>query len=220
MPKQIDNEVLLNTQFDTNKYELANNFNSQHCLTQETKLVIIGTITPPAGSGYFYTSPANKIYGYIDDFFNQKTLKTLKKQLFDKNYNKNETIFALKQELISKNIAFLDIMKNAIRKNDSPYDNDILCYSLDIEGFSCIPKNAFVICNSRLAEQGYNQICEILKIQPKYKYLSQRGSTKKEWLDTFANIFNKNKNEHQILEQLKLVKKRHIIVWYVFSFKT
>ena len=194
MPKQIDNEVLLNTQFDTNKYELANNFNNQHCINNDTKLVIIGTITPPAGSGYFYTSPANKIYGYIDDFFSQKTLKLLKKQLFDKKFNKNETIFKIKQELISKNIAFLDIMKNAIRKNDSPYDNDIVYYSLDIDGFSCIPKNAFAICNSRLAEQGYNQICEILKIQPRYKYLSQRGSTKKEWMETFAKVFPKNTN--------------------------
>ena len=164
MPKRIENNQLLNLKYNDLKYEFAKNFNNNHCITANTKLVIIGTITPPAGACYFYTSPANKIYGYIDEFFHQNTLKTLKKQLFDAKSDQRIVVEKIKEELKSKKIAFLDIMKNVIRKKDSPYDNDIKYYSLDKEGFSCIPKNAFVICNSRLAETGFNQICEILKI--------------------------------------------------------
>lgn len=188
MPKLIEDNILLNTNFDKNKFELAENFNSQHCVTPTTKLVVVGTITPPAGNGYFYTSPANKIYGYIDEALSQTNLKDLKKELH-KSF-KQSIVVQIKNELMSKNIAFLDIMKHAIRKKDSPYDNDITYYSLDKEGFGQVPKNACFICNSRLAEKGYLQICEILDVTPNYIYLSQRGTPKKEWLKYLKKILS------------------------------
>ncbi|MBE7074790.1 MAG: hypothetical protein E7376_02285 [Clostridiales bacterium] len=182
MPKLIKNDELMNIKMNDN-YEIAFNFNSEHCVNAQTKIVIVGTITPPAGCGYFYTSPANKIYGYIDEALKQTTLKNLKKELFVSK-NKQEVVNKIKNELVNKNIAFLDIMKSVIRKKGSAYDNDIKYYSLDINGFASVPKNALVICNSRLAEFGYLQICEILNIKPNYLYLAQRGhTTKQEWLN-------------------------------------
>ena len=49
-------------------YEQVTSFNSQNCITEDTEIVIVGTITPTEGmkNGYFYTAPQNRIYGYID----------------------------------------------------------------------------------------------------------------------------------------------------------
>lgn len=188
MPKMISAKDIKGCNFDKSKYHFAENFNKNHCITPNTRLVVVGTITPPAGNGYFYTSPANKIYGYLDETLNQKTLKALKMELIDRKNEKNPIILQIKENLIKNRIGFLDIMKYAIRKNDSPYDNDILYYSLDLEGFALVPKDAVFICNSRLAEQGYLQVCETLKIQPNYVYLSQRGTRKEKWLQTLKSI--------------------------------
>lgn len=168
-------------------FEVVKSCNKNHCVTNDTKLIIVGTITPPKGAGYFYTAPRNKIYGYIDQAINTK-LKEKKLSLLQKPNNK-EIINDIKQILINNKIAFLDIIQYAIRKKESPYDKDILYYTLDIDCFN-INKNALYICNSIFAKECFEKICNILNIKLNYIYLSQRLDTKKSWVETIKKILN------------------------------
>ena len=161
--------------------EVVSSCNLKNCVDENTRLIIVGTITPPEGAGYFYTSPYNKIYGYIDAALNTD-LKAKKKILHEtKDLSViNEIIDILK----SKGIAFLDVFDSVIRKQKSPYDDDIKYYTLDIDSFKK-NINAKFICNSRLAEKCFLEICETLGISdPNYIYLSQRKGTKDEWVQT------------------------------------
>ena len=171
--------------------EFVESCNYNHCVTSQTKIVIVGTITPPAGAGYFYSSLRNKIYGYLDECFLNTNLKELKKRLHSEPEKQNRIIEEIKKQLISKNIAFLDVIKFAIRKKGSSADNDIKFCSLDENVFKINP-NAIYICNSRLAEDCFKEICNRLNINLKYIYLSQRSSLKIDWLNIIKDILNKN----------------------------
>lgn len=182
-----ENSILqMQNQIDNN-YEFVENFNKHNCVTKNTRLIIVGTITPPKGmeNGYFYTAPRNRIYGYIDEA-KGTNLKTLKKSLFVEQKN-SDIVNQIKEVLKENNIAFLDIMKYSIRKKDSPYDADIVHFALDIESFKNTPFDTFFICNSKLAETGYLTICKNLNRKVNYIYLSQRFATKKEWVDAIKN---------------------------------
>ena len=174
----------------SNDFEFAESFNKNHCVTHETKLIIVGTITPPAGAGYFYSAPRNRIYGYLDAFFKDTNLKELKKSLHINPENRNEIVSKIKEQLILKKVAFLDVIKFAIRKKDSYLDKDIKYCSLDFESFK-ISSNATIICNSKDAYNCFCEICKKLNIEPsKNIYLSQRFGTKIEWLKTFESILD------------------------------
>ena len=166
-------------------YERINNFNSQHCVTSDTEIIIVGTITPPAGvsNGYFYTASRNRIYGYIDEA-RGTDLNNLKKEL-NKHIcpaEKAIRINDIKKMLMNNNIAFLDIMKTAIRKGKSPYDKDIKYHSLDFDAFKSLPKGVRIICNSLLAEKSFNEIINEIGIKYSCNYLSQRRGKKSDWI--------------------------------------
>ena len=167
--------------------EIVSSCNKNNCVSIKTKLIIVGTITPPEGAGYFYTAPRNKIYGYIDSAINTN-LKELKKQLLLKPHD-SKIIEEIKYTLIKNKIGFLDIIKSAIRKNDSPYDKDIKYYTLDTEVFKT-NTTALYICNSKFAEEGFIQICKELNLNLNYLYLSQRHDTKQSWLSAILNALN------------------------------
>lgn len=177
MTKLLTDESILSMEIPKG-YELASNFNSETCVNKDTKIIIVGTITQPDGvkNGYFYTAPYNKIYGYIDAALNTH-LKEKKEKLMSGAENKEAIIQEIKNELITHNIAFLDIMKHVIRKVGSSADNDIKYYSLDKEAFVNIPSDATIICNSRLAEEGFKDISE-----KKYIFISQRRGLKEDWI--------------------------------------
>lgn len=88
MPKLVSVTELnkLCANMDKNVYECVSSFNSQHCVMAETKIIIVGTITPPKGTncGYFYIAPRNNIYGYIDAA-RGTNLKELKNKLNGSN---------------------------------------------------------------------------------------------------------------------------------------
>jgi len=89
----------------SNILEVVESCNKHNCVTPNTKLVIVGTITPPEGAGYFYTAPRNKIYGYLDQAFGDTNLKEKKKMLLQNPHNK-QIIQEIKNVLINKKIAF------------------------------------------------------------------------------------------------------------------
>ena len=161
--------------------EFACCFNSAHCVTKNTKLIIVGTITPPAGNGYFYTAPRNRIMGYIDEA-RGTNLKPLKLSI---DTNKN-AINEIKNTLIEQGIAFLDVMEKVVRKKDSPYDKDIRFFSLDYETFAKVieqNKNVKFICNSKLALDCFAEITKNLGLKVNYVFCSQRCTKKVVWLD-------------------------------------
>ena len=187
MPKIVSLEEFNKITLQSN-LEKAESCNFNHCVTPETKLIIVGTITPPAGAGYFYSAPRNKIYGYLDECFSDTSLKELKKQLHSNPENKTQIIDEIKKQLTAKKIAFLDVIKYAIRKKDSPADNDIAFCTLDEDVFK-ISTNATIICNSRLAEECFCSICDKLNFDPsKHIFLSQRSGLKKDWISTIKSI--------------------------------
>ena len=174
-------------------------FNKETTLNKDTKLVIIGTITPPK-TEYFYCSYYNRIYGYIDEALAQvsktgsKTLKELKTGLQEVN-NSKVKISRLPESDIKKNkeqiktilskngIAFLDVMEKVIRKTESPYDKDIKYYTLATSDFEDIKNKDGItfIENSKLAKQCTDDIGLKGVI-----LLSQRRDTKKKWVNAIS----------------------------------
>ena len=172
---------------------IAKCFNKETTLSDETKLVIVGTLTPP-DTAYFYCSYLNRIYGYIDEALKalkkeEDSLKELKTGL-SKYVGKRKTIYLLPKAQIEKNvikikrilsknhIAFLDVMEKAIRVRVSPYDDDIRHYVLAQNDFHNIPTNATVIANSKLAYE-----CAKRLNVNNLNYLSQRCGKKEDWIE-------------------------------------
>ncbi len=168
-----DTEFIQKANASESKYEAVSNFNRFNCITPNTKLIIVGTITPPKGMnrGYFYTAPRNNIYKLIDMALGTN-LQQLKDSLPTAD-NKEKTLFEIQKTLKEHNIAFLDVMKFALRLKDSSEDLDIKYFTLDVESFKNLPNSVHFICNSRLAEDGYLEICKRLNRKPNYEYLTQ-----------------------------------------------
>lgn len=71
MPRKLREEKLDSKFAELNvgnkkEFSLDCSFNKETTLNKDTKLVIVGTITPP-NTKYFYCSYYNRIYGYIDE---------------------------------------------------------------------------------------------------------------------------------------------------------
>lgn len=196
MPKLTKDETIFEN-YNEKDYECVDSFNSHNCVTSETKLIIVGTITPSKGkeNGYFYTAPRNLVYGYIDDALGTNLKK--KKELLKIIEDKANVIFQIVEELKENKIAFLDIMKKAIRKKDSYKDTDILFYSLDIESFRNVPENVYFICNSKLAKEGLEEICKELNrniveginyhYRPQRLYSTEQKENRLKWIEEIRN---------------------------------
>lgn len=170
--------------------ELVRSFNKNNCLTANTKLIVVGTITPPKGNGYFYTAPRNRIYGYIDTYFGNTELKDLKRKLSDEQFNSESVVDEVKSVFKNKEIAFLDVFEYVIRKTGSSNDSDIDNCSLDCDSFAQIPDGVGIICNSRLAEWCYNMIKYQNGNLPTGEYLSQRFAQKEDWINAIKKYLN------------------------------
>ena len=180
------------------EFSLDCSFNKETTLNKDAKLVIVGTITPP-NTKYFYCSYYNRIYGYIDEALqlsgSKNSLKMLKIGLSEVNNKKiaidllNDTnikckVDEIKSILKANKIAFLDTMRRVIRKRNSPYDKDILYYSVDYANLEQLKKlkNVTVIANSKLA----GALCEEAGVN--FTYLSQRKDKKETWLDKIREV--------------------------------
>lgn len=179
---------------ESKMFELKNKYlecfdeshNADNVLCSDTKLVIIGTITPK-NFDYFYCAPRNKIFGYIDEVVGSN-LKELKIKL---NASKNESekqkiIVDIKNILTDNKIAFVDAMKYVIRDKDkinSHDDTAIKYYSIDENTLNMINDYSIIICNSRLSQEIVSKIFNINR--NKLTYIPQRGkdSTKLNWLN-------------------------------------
>ena len=138
--------------------EWAKSFNDESTLDENTKYLIIGTLTPPQGRGkcnnssflgYFYCSDKNDMFEFIDKAFPNRSIKLveLKRQFKDNNWDplyKEE----IKKELKERKIAFLDVVKEAYVKVGSSKDDDIDSYRCDYEAFQNIKDDIKIVANS------------------------------------------------------------------------
>ena len=196
-------------------YEDVESFNQETTLDDDTKLLIVGTLTPPKGKGKYFYSTRNNIYGLIDEALNNGgKLENLKGQF--KNYNdscsnKNEVDSdnkvvrdKIKEYLKDNKIAFLDVVKYAIRNKYSSSDENIVVAELDYDEFKDLENVKKIIVNSRAAEDALKKIFNKNFGDPeiyneKVIYLSQntRGLSrerwaelKEKWLEEIRNTLN------------------------------
>ena len=197
-------------------YEYVESLNQETTFDNDTKLLIVGTLTPPKGKEkYFYSTTSNSIYGLIDEALNNGgKLENLKRQFKDYNdscSNKNEVDSdnkvvrdKIKEYLKDNKIAFLDVVKYAIRNKYSSSDEDIVVAELDYDEFKDLENVKKIIVNSRAAEDALKKIFNKIFGDPeiyneKVIYLSQnrRGLSrerwaelKEKWLEEIRNTLN------------------------------
>lgn len=143
-----------------NKHVWIQSFNRESTIfkdenqNSDIKYLIVGTLTPCDGrkpsdytDGYFYCGNRNNMYSFIDAELH--TLKIHYRQKWDKQDKEK-----IKEKLIEKGIAFLDVIKEGYVVIDSNSDNDIYPFSLDFETFSKIDFTKLtVVANSRNAKE-------------------------------------------------------------------
>lgn len=150
-------ERIKNNDFILKNLEYAESLNFKNCVKNDTKIIIVGTITPWNGTelGYFYTSNRNKVYRILDDYFEntraENSLVILKKQLASKTENsQREIIIKEIQTILTKyKVAFLDVIKSSIRQKQNARDDKILMFNLDFESFSKLNYIEKFICTSK-----------------------------------------------------------------------
>ena len=195
MLKQIDLNKFNKLSKNVEPELIAHCFNNETTLSDNTKLVIIGTLTTP-NTAYFYCAYLNRIYGYIDEAVKEKgvfieSLKELKIGL--SKYEKkgiellpkdelDKRVKRIKEILSEYGIAFLDVMDAAIRRRVSSDDKDIMYYVLAKDNFDQIPENATIVANSKTALDCVNQIGVKNPI-----FLSQRSGKKEKWIKTIVD---------------------------------
>ena len=113
-------------------------FNSDyHLINEDTKVIIVGTITSPQGRGtnkdFYYLSPYNPMYRILDAYFNSIN----KPSSFVRN-KKAGNITAIIEELKEKKIAFIDVVKTCSNPKNSSLDDDLEDIKLDYEAFKGI----------------------------------------------------------------------------------
>ncbi len=139
----------------------AKSFNKESTISEDTKFLIVGTLTSvggrgPDNNGYFYCAKENKMYEFIDKALGTNLREEKMKFIEDWNQKFKENI---KSELKSKKIAFLDVADEAYVKKGSSRDDDIECYTL-AERFKTL-KN---IDNLKIVANSLNAYRVLLKI--------------------------------------------------------
>ena len=164
-------------------------FNSDyHLVREDTKVIIVGTITSPQGRGanknFYYMSPYNPMYRIIDTYFNGIG----KSSNFVKN-KKAGNIPAIIEELKEKKIAFLDVVESCSNPKNSSLDDDLEDIKLDYEAFKGINENAVLLANSKNAYNALIKIAEHNQLKNEIKYVyGFRFYKQEDWNSAFKSI--------------------------------
>ena len=146
-------------------------FNSDyHLVREDTKVIIVGTITSPQGRGpntdFYYMSPYNPMYRIIDAYFNSIG----KPSNFVKN-KKVGNVSAIIKELKEKKVAFLDVIESCSNPKSSSLDDDLEDIKLDYEAFKGINENVVLLANSKNAYSALLKIREHNQLKNEIKYV-------------------------------------------------
>ena len=164
-------------------------FNSDyHLVREDTKVIIVGTITSPQGRGtnkdFYYMSSYNPMYRIIDAYFNAIG----KSSNFVKN-KKAGNIHLIIEELKEKKIAFLDVIESCSNPKNSSLDDDLEDIKLDYEAFEGIKENVVLLANSKNAYSALLKIAEHNQLKNKIKYVyGFRFYKQDDWDNAFKEI--------------------------------
>ena len=168
-------------------------FNSDyHLVREDTKVIIVGTITSPQGRGtnkdFYYMSPYNPMYRIIDTYFNSIG----KPSNFVKN-KKAGNIPLIIEELKEKKIAFLDVVESCSNPKNSSLDDDLEDIKLDYEAFKNINENVVLLANSKNAYSALLKIKEHNQLKNRIKYVyGFRFYKQNDWNEAFKEAFLHN----------------------------
>lgn len=165
-------------------------------INDDTKLIIVGTVSP-YNAKYYYCSPSNRIYGYLDAtscFANNDSLKRYRDELNEDNSDDEVIINKMKRELAKRKVAFIDGMKEVLRPKYDCKDSSIKEFVVDydlFESYKDILKKVTIIVNSRLAEKILNKIFKVKELSGNIIFLSQRSGKKITWLEEIEKAVTK-----------------------------
>ena len=159
-----------------------------HLIREDTKVIIVGTITSPQGRGdkrdFYYMSPYNPMYRILDSYF----CSIFKPSNFVRN-KKAGNIPAIIEELKEKKIAFVDVVKSCSNPKDSSLDDDLEDIKLDYEAFKGIDENVVMLANSKNAYNALLKIAKHNKLKNNIKYVyGFRFYKQDDWNEAFKNI--------------------------------
>lgn len=174
----VDECEILNNEENYFYAESMNEYHINNNLLKHPKLLIVGTLTPPQGRGYHYTSNRNKMYKYLDCGLGTECLESLKNRLqeyqianetkntssYRKGMHRDDEALKIIKEIEStledKDVLLLDVVDKALREDaDSSSDENIIKCTLDYESFEKINGAEYVIVNSKNA---YECFCKIM----------------------------------------------------------
>ena len=123
----------LQCKLENNMEYVEKNFNEKSTIDDDTKILILGTITSQKGmkNGYFYTSDRNTLYDILDKVYDSDKFSSLKKKIIEAKdeEEKEKFIDEMKKTLENKKIAFIDVIKNCVRHKSKASDDAILAYN-------------------------------------------------------------------------------------------
>lgn len=171
-------------------FSYAESFNKltvENKLLDKAKFIVVGTLTPKAGrdNGFFYcgSSALQRQFSLIDNCFNDGYILEEKRQAIIKNPKDTRTINDICDILKKRKIAFLDVIKEAIAKDNDPSDDKIIDYVLDRNSFKELKNvnfNVVFIANSNNAWIALKQILSDIEWKnPNIHLISQNPRTVK-----------------------------------------
>ena len=188
-----------NSVFDSSNYEIASSITpiDINDLSDEekknAKIIIVGSITPWNGKGWFYTAPRTKLYKILDQVIPNANFDFLKD---------SGSINELNEALRKEGIYFRDVFKNVIRQKKTASDKAIVFGTLNDETFISFinglnNKKILVVANSKLSYTLCDKILTRNNLKDKCVFLDKPHTIFNYW------NFNKMVDDWKKLFELK-----------------
>lgn len=188
-----------NNLFDSSNYEIAssvmpidiNNLSDEE--KKNAKIIIVGSITPWNGKGWFYTAPKTKLYKILDQVIPNANFDSLKD---------SGSINELKEALRKEGIYFIDVFKKVIRQKKTASDKAIVFGTLNDEAFTSFinglnNNKILVVANSKLSYTLCDKILTRNNLKDKCMFLDKPHTIFNYW------NFNKMVDDWKKLFELK-----------------
>ena len=187
-----------NCLFDSSNYEIAssvvpidiNDLSDEE--KKKVKIIIVGSITPWNGKGWFYTAPRTKMYKILDQVIPNANFDYLKS---------NEQINELKEALKKEGIYFIDVFKKVIRQKNTASDKAIMFGTLNDDAFTNFinglsNNEILVVANSKLSYDLCNRILTRNNLKDKCVFLDKPHTIFNYWnfnkiVDDWKKVFEK-----------------------------
>lgn len=193
-----------NSLFDSSNYEMAssvvpidiNDLSDEE--KKKAKIIIVGSITPWNGKGWFYTAPRTKMYKILDQVIPNANFDYLKS---------NEKINELKEALKKEGIYFIDVFKKVIRQKNTASDKAIMFGTLNDEAFISFinglnNNKILVVANSKLSYTLCDKILTRNNLKDKCMFLDKPHTIFNYW------NFNKMVDDWKKLFELVITVKK------------